>query len=58
MKYHVFSAVLLVAAVVLEAGGFAGVTAMLAGGVACEMWFWTRIVRQRHRRSPTSIQLQ
>lgn len=49
MKYHLFSAVLLAAAVVLYAGGFAGVSLMLAGGVACEIWFWTRIVRhQRH----------
>lgn len=42
MKYHVLSAIVLAAAVILEVGGFAGVTVMLAGGVACEMWFWIR----------------
>ena len=42
MKYHGLSAIVLAAAVILEVGGFAGVTVMLAGGVACEMWFWIR----------------
>lgn len=42
MKYHVSSAIVLALAVVLEIGGFAGVTVMLAGGVACEIWFWIR----------------
>lgn len=47
MKYHLFSAALLAAAVVFEAGGFAGATVMLAGGVACEILFWTRASRRR-----------
>lgn len=42
MKYHGLSAIVLAAAVILEVGGFAGVTVMLAGGVAGEMWFWIR----------------
>ena len=47
MRYHLVSAALLGAAIVLELGGFAGVTVMLAGGIACEFWFWSRIARHR-----------
>jgi len=47
MRYHLISAALLAAAVVLEVGGSTGVIVMLAGGVACEIWFWSRIVRHR-----------
>jgi hypothetical protein len=42
MKHHLFSAALLAAAVVLETGGFTGVTVMLTGGIAGEILFWTR----------------
>ncbi len=51
MKYHLFSAMVLVAALVLEAGGFAGSTAMLATGFACEMVFWTRLKNRRRASS-------
>ena len=47
MKYHLISAALIVAAVVLElsgvANGHSGLGATLfTGGVACEFWFWMR----------------
>ena len=38
MKYHLISALLLVAAVVLETLGFSGGVVLLAAGVGCEMW--------------------
>ena len=47
MKYHLISALLLVAAVVLETLGFGGGVVLLAAGVGCEMWFWMRLVRAR-----------
>lgn len=49
MRYHLFSAAFLVAAVVLEVGGFAGFTALLIAGIACEIWFWTGVVRHRRQ---------
>jgi hypothetical protein len=49
MKYHLISAALLGAAVTLEVGGFAGVTVMLGGGIACEIWFSSRLARHRAR---------
>ena len=54
MKHHTFSALLLTAAVILEAGGFAGSTAMLAGGFGCEMLFWSRLVTRRRASSSMS----
>jgi hypothetical protein len=47
MKYHLISASLLVAAVVLETPGFGVVVVLLAAGVSCEIWFWMRVVRAR-----------
>jgi len=47
MKYHLISALLLVAAVGLETLGFAGGVVLLAAGVGCEIWFWMRVVRTR-----------
>jgi len=48
MKYHLISALLLVAAVVLETLGFgSGGVVLLAAGVGCEIWFWMRVVRAR-----------
>ena len=48
MKYHLISALLLVAAAVLDTlGFFSGVVVLLAAGVACETWFWMRLVRSR-----------
>lgn len=49
MKYHLISAALLAAAVVLETVGLAGSTVLLAGGVACEACFWIRLVQGRRR---------
>jgi len=48
MKYHVLSAALIGAAVLLELSGVAngrsGLGATLfTGGVACESWFWIRL---------------
>lgn len=51
MTHHLFSAALLAAAVIFEIGGFAGATAMLGAGVVCELWFWSRVVRDRPNRS-------
>lgn len=47
MKYHLISAALLAAAIVLETVGSAGSTVLLAGGVACEAYFWIRVVQAR-----------
>jgi len=47
MKYHLISALLLVAAVLLETLGFGGGIVLLAAGVGCEIWFWMRVVRAR-----------
>jgi hypothetical protein len=47
MKYHFISALLLVAAVVLETLGFGAGVVLLAAGVGCEIWFWMRVVRAR-----------
>jgi ACR3 family arsenite efflux pump ArsB len=54
MKY-VLSAVLLAVAVALEVAGISGAGALVLGaGVACEIWFWIRLVRSRRRlRSPS-----
>lgn len=48
MKYHLLSAALIGAAVLLELSGVAngrsGLGATLfTGGVACELWFWIRL---------------
>jgi hypothetical protein len=51
MKYHLLSATLLVLALMLETAGINGGGAMLLGaGVACEVWFWVRVIRGRGRR--------
>jgi hypothetical protein len=51
MKYHVLSTLLLAVAVALEVAGTSGAGALLLGaGVACEVWFWIRLVRGRSRR--------
>lgn len=47
MKYHLVSASLLSAAVVLETMGFAGGSFLLGAGVGCETLFWMRLVRGR-----------
>ena len=47
MKYHVISASLLFAGLVLETAGFAIGGVVLGAGVACEIWFWMRLVRRR-----------
>jgi len=56
MKYHLVSAALLGAARVLETAGFGGGAALLGAGVACEVWFWMRVVRGRSHtlRAPSS----
>ena len=56
MKYHLLSALLLAVAVALEVAGISGAGALVLGaGVACETWFWIRLVRSRSRclRSPS-----
>jgi hypothetical protein len=56
MKYHLISALLLVAAVGLETLGFGGGVVLLAAGVGCEIWFWMRVARARaSSRAPRSI---
>jgi len=48
MKYHLMSISLLIAAAVLDTGGFsAGSVTLLGAGIACETWFWMRLVRRR-----------
>ena len=48
MKYHLISASLLVAAAVLENVGLGvGSIVLLGAGVACETWFWMRLLRRR-----------
>jgi hypothetical protein len=61
MKYHLLSAALIVAAIVLEMAGYGragsdlGATLFVAG-VACEFWFWIRIglAKKARRREPSS----
>lgn len=48
MKYHLLSAVLIGAAVVLELSGYANArsdfgAALFTAGAACELWFWIRL---------------
>jgi hypothetical protein len=58
MKYHLGSVSLLIAAVILETLGFSGGGIVLLGaGVACECWFWVRLVRGR-RSLPRSASLK
>jgi hypothetical protein len=50
MKYHLTSAVLVVAAIALEIAGFGAVetalgVVLLAAGVGLELWFWVRVFR-------------
>ena len=47
MRYHLISASMLIAAVLLETLGYAGGVIFLGAGVACEIWFWMRVVRAR-----------
>jgi hypothetical protein len=55
MKYHLISALLLVAAVVLETLGFAGGIVLLAAGVGCEVWFWMRLRARTSSRTPRPV---
>jgi len=56
MKYHLISALLLAAAVVLETLGFGGGVFLLAAGVGCEIWFWMRVAHSRRSsRPPRSV---
>jgi hypothetical protein len=47
MKYYLISALLLLAAAVLETLGFGSGVLLLAAGVGCETWFWMRLMRAR-----------
>lgn len=52
MKYHLTSALLIVAAVIFEIAGFGAIASalgvvLLGAGVALELWFWIRFVRGR-----------
>jgi hypothetical protein len=56
MKYHLLSAALIGAAIVLELSGVAkgrsGLGATLfTGGAACELWFWIRCAAKKSRRA-------
>jgi hypothetical protein len=60
MRYHLLSAALIVAAIVLEMAGYGragsnwGATLFVAGA-ACELWFWIRIgLAKKARRHETS----
>jgi hypothetical protein len=55
MKYHLISALLLIAAVVLETLGLGGGVVLLAAGVGCETWFWMRVVRARASSRTTRV---
>jgi hypothetical protein len=48
MRYHLISASLVAAAVILETLGFASRGVVLLGvGVACEPCFWMKLARRR-----------
>ena len=47
MKYHLASALLLIAASILETAGLAGGAVLLGAGIGCEIGFWMRLVRAR-----------
>lgn len=50
MKYHLFTVLLMAAALPLYVVGFAlGGSLVLAAAVALEVWFWTRLVRGKPR---------
>jgi hypothetical protein len=57
MKYHLISASLLNAALVLETVGSAGGSVILLGaGVGCEVWFWMGVVHiRRSSRTPRPV---
>jgi len=51
MKIHVFTVVILIAAVTMYGvGSIAGATFLGAIGVALELWFWVRVLRPGERR--------
>jgi hypothetical protein len=60
MKYHLLSAVLIAAAIVLEMAGYGKPgsnwgTTLFVAGLACEIWFWIRIgVAKKARRHEIS----
>jgi hypothetical protein len=48
MKHHLFTAAILIAALVLYGSGVtSGASALFAAGAACELWFWVRICGRR-----------
>jgi hypothetical protein len=55
MKYHLISGLLLIGAFAAETIGFSiGGAVLLGMGVACETWFWMRVVRGRSSSRTTS----
>jgi hypothetical protein len=55
MKYHLLSAALIGAAVILELSGVASGrsglgAALFTAGTACELWFWIRVGAARKAR--------
>jgi hypothetical protein len=48
MKHHLFTAAILIAALVLYGAGMtSGASVLFAAGAACELWFWVRIRGRR-----------
>jgi hypothetical protein len=48
MKHYLFTAAILIAALVLYSIGLAsGALSLFAGGAALELWFWARILTRR-----------
>ena len=48
MKHHLFTAAILIAALVLYGGGMtSGASVLFVAGAACELWFWVRIRGRR-----------
>lgn len=48
MKHHLFTAAILIAAIVLYSIGLvSGALLLFAGGAVLEFWFWARILARR-----------
>ncbi|GGA04047.1 hypothetical protein [Dyella caseinilytica] len=56
MKHYLLTATILIAALVFYAAGMTGYgAALFMAGIACECWFWMRILR-RHGKTPSPMQ--
>jgi len=59
VKYHLFTAALLLAALVLYSVGLrSGGMVVFVVGAACELWFWLRVIRGGRDARPTASSME